>query len=296
MWDCGRKVFDFIDKIDYALKGLREYRGLYKKFRNAYRNTSEIHRKIGSNYKERLKISCQNYLQSAGVLIEKLKVAKPDLIAFAALDIKNWILFEQLKHYQKLLEKHTSLVRRRILEGETIPHSEKMFSIFETYTEWLNKGKQGGLVELGLNVNLATCQNGFILCHQVMQQQVDVNMTIPTSTKIAAIYTAAEGYSLDQISFDKNYFSGLAKTAVQKDFAQVIMPKKGKKNEAEKVEESAADFKLARRKHSAVESNINALEQHGLDRCPDRSIAHFKRYVALGVLSYNITLLGKLLL
>jgi len=31
-----------------------------------------------------------------------------------------------------------------------------MFSIFETYTEWLYNGKAGGLVELGLNVNVAT--------------------------------------------------------------------------------------------------------------------------------------------
>ena len=55
------------------------------------------------------------------------------------------------------------------------------------------------------------------------------------------------------------------------------------------------DFKAGRRKHSAIESNINSLEHHGLDRCPDRSLAHFKRYVALGVLSYNLTLLGALL-
>ena len=37
----------------------------------------------------------------------------------------------------------------------------------------------------------------------------------------------------------------------------------------------------SRRKHSAVESCINALGSHGLDRCLDDGLHGFKRYVAL---------------
>ena len=37
---------------------------------------------------------------------------------------------------------------------------------------------------------------------------------------------------------------------------------------------------------------INALEVHGLDKCPDRGIDGFKRYVALPVLARNIQKLG----
>mgnify|MGYP001558049784 CR=1 FL=1 len=58
----------------------------------------------------------------------------------------------------------------------------------------------------------------------------------------------------------------------------VIMPKKGKKNKAEEEEESGKTFKKLRHKHSAVESDINRLEHHGLDRCPDKGLQAFKRY------------------
>jgi hypothetical protein len=44
-----------------------------------------------------------------------------------------------------------------------------------------------------------------------------------------------------------------------------------------------------RRQHSAVESAINALEVHGLDRCPDHGIKGFERYVALAVLAKTST-------
>ena len=41
-------------------------------------------------------------------------------------------------------------IRRRVLEGETIPHEEKLFSLFEPHTRWIMKGKTGRPVELGV--------------------------------------------------------------------------------------------------------------------------------------------------
>ncbi len=56
--------------------------------------------------------------------------------------------------------------------------------------------------------------------------------------------------------------------------------------------EHSTDFIKAKHQHSAVESAINALEVHGLDRCPDHGLNGFKRYVALAVLARNIQQLG----
>jgi hypothetical protein len=52
---------------------------------------------------------------------------------------------------------------------------------------------------------------------------------------------------------------------------------------------------MRRRKHAAVESAINALEQHGLDRCLDKGLDGFKRYVAMAVVARNTQLLGAIL-
>jgi len=72
----------------------------------------------------------------------------------------------------------------------------------------------------------------------------------------------------------------------------VVLPKKGKCNKAEAQRESSAEIRTARRKHSAVESGINALEVHGLDKCLDHGILGFKRYVAMAVVARNIQKLG----
>ena len=71
------------------------------------------------------------------------------------------------------------------------------------------------------------------------------------------------------------------------------MPKKGKCNRLEREEEKQRGFKLLRNKHSAVESNINELECRGLDRCPDRGYANFKRYIGLAVGAYNLRRIGQ---
>ncbi len=47
---------------------------------------------------------------------------------------------------------------------------------------------------------------------------------------------------------------------------------------------------------SFSQSAINALEAHGLDRCPDHGLDGFKRYVALAVVGRNLHRLGALLL
>ena len=66
------------------------------------------------------------------------------------------------------------------------------------------------------------------------------------------------------------------------------MPKNGKLPLQDKEYVLADDFKKVRKKHSAVESGINALENHGLDRCPDKGLKAFKRYISFAVLARNL--------
>ena len=74
------------------------------------------------------------------------------------------------------------------------------------------------------------------------------------------------------------------------------MPRKGKRSEKVRELESSEAFRHARKKHSAVESAINALGVHGLDRCPDKGIEGFKRYVSLAIIARNVQRIGAILL
>ena len=100
---------------------------------------------------------------------------------------------------------------------------------------------------------------------------------------------------LSACSFDKGFHTPANQIALKQHLELVALPRKGKLGEAAQQAEQAPAFVKARRAHSAVESAINALEVHGLDRCPDHGIDGFKRYVALAVLTRNIHRIGAIL-
>lgn len=123
-----------------------------------------------------------------------------------------------------------------------------------------------------------------------MEKEQDVEVALPMVKKIN------DRYEIDSVSFDKGFWSPKNKEEIGKMKDTVLMPKKGQLNKQESEYKSSKSFKLLRKQHSAVESNINSWEYHGLNRCTDKGIKNFRKYKALGVLSYNLHILGKLLI
>ncbi len=165
-----------------------------------------------------------------------------------------------------------------------------MFSLFEEHTEWISKGKAGVAVELGLGVCVLEDQFGFILHHQVMEQQSDDEVAVPMVEQ-----TQARFPDLRQCSFDKGFHTPANQQLLSELLDLPVLPRKGRLSQAAREIEEAEAFQEARRAHSAVESAINALEVHGLDRCPDHGLDGFKRYVSLAVVGRNIQILGAIL-
>ena len=183
--------------------------------------------------------------------------------------------------------KQVDLIRRRVLNGETIPHRDKVFSVFEEHTEWIQKGKAGVPQELGLRVCLMTDQYNFILNHSVMVGQTDEQVTVPITQVTKGKFPA-----LASCSYDKGFYTPENLKDLQQMLDHVTLSKKGRLSEADKARENDEPFVVAKRQHAAVESAINAIENHGLDRCPDHALRGFKRYVALAVVSLNLHVLG----
>ena len=231
----------------------------------------------GKGKEQRLKQAVRHYLTKARALLDKLKNSKLPI-----LDEMDALILLDLFRYMELLDKFIDQLDRRVLQGEKIPHEEKVFSIFEEYTEWITKGKSHPNVELGKMLAITTDQYNLIVDYRIMDHQSDSEMVRPIAEELTS------QYNIVSWSFDKGYWHKDNKVLLEEHVNKVVMPKKGKRNKQEEKEESQRQFKLLRNKHSAVESNINELEHRGLDRCPDRGHGHFKRDVGLAVSAYNL--------
>ena len=181
-------------------------------------------------------------------------------------------------------------MERRLLRGETIPHEEKVFSIFEEHTRWVSKGKAGTPVELGVPVALIEDQHQFILHHRILWRGEDVDVAVPLVQQAQALYP-----ELRACSFDRGFHSPANRLRLDALLDLNALPKQGRLSKADREREEDECFVAARQAHPAIESAINGLKHRGLDRVRSHGADGFARTVALSVLAANLHRIGLLL-
>ncbi len=292
LWDAVRKVVTLTARLseDHELTlwrqsqfNLRQVKKDYRKVQKARHSTSKDEQKKTAQ-QQVVTQAYEAYLQRSIALITKAQYTLT-LKAFNSPD--DWLQVQEIKGFIAHAHRQIEQITRRVIHDEKIPHSEKIFSIFQPHTEWISKGKAGVPVELGLKTCVLEDQYGFILHHRVMQKETDEQIAVRMVTESQSRYA-----DLTVCSFDKGFHSPGNQIELKKHLKLVVLPKKGRLNQQEKAHETADEFKAAKRQHSAVESAINALEVHGLDVCPDHGIDGFKRYISLAIVSRNIQKLG----
>jgi IS5 family transposase len=297
LYDAVRKVIQLIAHVcDAAGIGgwrqsrhnVRTVKRSYMKVQNLKRSTSRDADKK-AQAEQRIKEAHQEYVALAREFVDKAEITIP-AIRGASPDLKTEALLLEIKGYVRHARRQIDQILRRVVGGEKIPHDEKVFSIFEPHTDWICKGKAGVPQELGLRVGIVEDQYQFILHHRVMEKETDDAVAVPMIKATQERFAAFRMCSLD-----KGYSSSANKAALCEMLDRVAMPKKGKLSRKDQREEGSEEFVRMRRQHSAVESAINALENHGLDRCPDHGLYGFKRYVALAVVARNLQRVGHIL-
>ncbi len=293
LWDAGRKCVDLIEKyrdqFGYALPGWRKVKDWRRRFKTLERITGKAVFGGGANKETRVRRTVREYLRVGRELSAKVSVGLLGMCD-QAVNAAHW---ETLGYFHAMLDKHLDLVERRLLKKEIIPAAEKVFSIFEPHTEWIQKGKQRPNVELGHRLLIATDGHELVQDYDVPVGGVDVDQSVPVTDRLLGRYGAGQIASL---SFDKGFTRAEDRELLSLYVPTVVMPKRGKKNAAERERESEKKFRALRKQHSAVESDINSLEHHGLNRCLDVGLAGYRRYVGYGVLAYNLHVIGRELL
>ena len=292
LWDAMRKMLSVLGRAckDRGIRGWRQYkyqlRQIKKRFirvqKARYSNTKNPDKK--ARREQEVHALYRDYLQLSQDLILKIE---PALAELAVHDVARTIEIERyIQHARRQIDQ----IERRVLQGEVIPHAEKVFSIFEEHTEWVSKGKAGVPVELGVRVCVLEDQHQFILHHRIMWQETD--------DKIAVIMVEAaqQRYpQLHQCSFDTGFHSPANQKNLKHILEHAILPKRGRLSKEDQAREQSEPFRKARHQHSAVESCINNLEVRGLDRCLSYGKDGFERHVALSIVACNLHRVGLIL-
>lgn len=295
LFDAIRKVIELVARLstDFGLTSWRQKVYNFRKVKKIFNRARKLKRSTSENSKkkkEREEIIIEAHKAYIEVVNSYLAKAGQTLAEFRGKDVMTDLRIVEVEKYIAHANRQIDQIERRVINDETIPHNEKVFSIFEEHTEWISKGKAGVPVELGLKVCVLEDQHGFILHHHIMEKETDEQIAVSMVRETQKRFPA-----LALCSFDKGFHSPSNQKELRQALETVVLPKKGKLSRKDKEVEHSKEFIKARHQHSAVESAINALEVHGLDRCMDHGLHGFKRYVSLAIVSRNIQKLGAIL-
>ena len=171
LWDVVRVLTRLIGRLGKVLpKGIDNFSN---RTRCARRRMQEIQRMTArqrhtqqkGKYRHLIGITEQVVHNARGVL-EKTK----DQCAVDPMDdIIIGELRRKIDHYCQLGARVIGQSRRRVLEGEQVATEEKIYSIFETHTDLIKRGKIQKPIEFGHKIFLAESAHGLITQYRVLE-------------------------------------------------------------------------------------------------------------------------------
>ena len=258
--------------------------------RRAKRRWLGIHRARGYRQRRRLYRDLVNVTEevssaATGVLKATLihKPESSDQIALLQ------AIAGDLEWYLPLTERVLDQTRRRVFDGEAVPASEKLVSIFEEHTDIIVKAPRD--TQFGHKVTLTGGPSSMILdCVIAKGNPADSSEAEAMIDRQVEIY----GRPPRQASFDGGYTSHANLRNIKGKGVKDVVFHKKRGLEISEMAKSAWVFKQLKNFRAGIEGCISFLKRvFGLGRCTWRSLASFKSYVWASIVSFNLLVLAR---
>jgi IS5 family transposase len=244
-----------------------------------------------TQYRKLIGMSGKVVVAARQVLDQTRNVRGVDLMVGIAIGA----LRREIAHYCDLGDRVIDQARRRVLEGEQVPNDQKIFSIFETHTDLIMRGKTDKPVEFGHKVFIAESARGLITQYRILSgNPSDQDHVMPSLEHHNKIFGAApELYSTDRGFYHPDNIEACKKAGV----ANVCIPQRGgRKTPERKALENTPAFKKGQRFRAGVEGRISVLFRgRGMKRCRFEGDERFELLVGAAVLANNLMVIARAL-
>lgn len=262
-------------------------------FRNRQRSAKRSARKIAELSRRgqaQLKSHYQRLVQTTRATVRQAQQVLVELESQAGEHGQH--LIETLQSFIPRAQQVLDQTVRRVFCGEKVPASDKLVSIFEPHTDIIRRGKLNKETEYGHKLWLAEVEGGFIAQYRVLEgNPADETQWQPVLDN----HVRQFGQAPWQASADRGVHSADNEAyAVELGVKRVILPKPGRKSKSRRKHERQRWFWRGRRFHAGVEGRISVIKRkHGLDRCRNHGRDGFQRWVGLGVIANNLTMMAR---
>ncbi len=227
----------------------------------------------------------EDILSTAGKIAERLQGTAESS------GVHDESLAARLIEFQFLGTQVVSQSRRRILEGESVPNDEKLFSVFEPHTELLKRGKAGKPIEFGHMIQIQQVKEKFITDYGVYDRKpVEPELLTTALDSHRSLF----GVDASCLTADKGYFEQDKLDQLEERIDTVSIAKKGKRTLEQLEREHDPVFRHAQRFRAGVEGTISYLKRMlGLSRCYTKGWEHFQATVGASIFTHNLLILAR---
>jgi transposase, IS5 family len=297
LWDVVRVVTRLVLRLSAAVQ--QRIQGFRNRTRAARRRMQEIqrltpkerHERQTEKYRELIGVA-EEVVNSAQTVVEQTRKARGKDVAT---DLAISELRKEINHYCELGDRAIDQARRRVLQGEQVPNAEKIYSIFESHTDLIKRGKVQTPLEFGHKVFLAESAKGLITQYEVLQGNPGDDQHVEPSLER---HKETFGHVPELYGSDRGFFSeNNVKSCKQNGVKVVCIPQRGgKKTARRKAYEKSPAFKQGQRFRAGIEGRISVLFRgRGMKRCLAEGHQRFELTVGAAVLANNLMRIAALL-
>jgi len=297
LWDTVRTVTRLIEDLHEMLP--RGVQGFTNRTRSARRRMQALERMTAQERHTQQEPKYRELLGITGQVLENARQVVKKATRVKGIDVMQQAIVDQLRQeitaYCELGDKVIDQTRRRVIEGEQVPAEEKVYSIFESHTDLIKRGKQRKPLEFGHKVFLAESAQGLITDYQVLDgNPADTTQVRPSLERHRQVFHCAP----DLYAGDRGFYSAENLDECQQaGVSQVSIPQRGgqKTADREALERSPA-FKKGQRFRVGIEGRISVLFRgRGMKRCRAQGRERFEVLVGAAVLANNLLRIAAML-
>lgn len=285
-----RRAREVVEQASTKVKtGQQVFRNRLRSARNAAREVGRATRRGTKETTQRCQQAYRKLVRLTKASVKQAQQVVEVLQEVATKEAKR--LQEQLEHLLPLVEQVIDQTVRRVFDGQKVPATEKLVSLFEPHTDIICRGKKEKPVEFGHKVWLDEVDGGIVSDYRILEgNPKDEGQWVPSLQQHRELF----GRPPDQASGDRGLYSPDNETLAQEmGVRRVILPKPGYRSAERKQHEKQRWFRRGRRYHQGVEGRISVLKRrHGLARCLYHGEDGFERWVGWGVIAHNLLVIG----
>ncbi len=216
---------------------------------------------------------------------ERVRAALADAVARGDRTARR--LAARLDRFLPLVRRVVDQARRRVLDGQQVPATEKVLSLFEPHTRIITRRKPGAAVEFGRTVVLDEVEGGIVTRYRLLADGEAEQAQLGPALHH---HRAAFGRAPRLVTGDR-HLHGPDNERLGRDAGVVhlAIPWSGTANAAQRARERSRPWRRRYRWRSGIEGRISSLRRdYGLRRCPDHGEVGMERCIGWAVIASDL--------